>query len=574
MKPGYRHKTILALLIICGWLAGIRAQSRYDSSYAELASMFPENVVMFTDRTLYSVNEVIRYSAVLQSGGNPYRGIGSTVLYVELVDRSGLAVAKTKRPIATDGASGQLTVPSNLTPGIYCLRSYTQWMRNFGSLSFTYLPVRIVNPYSKKASANGPVQQEHGMQAEPPGVRTIEITIPGQTYGRGETMDVEFSITGSASDHAGHVCVTVVPEGTIDTTLFRYKARTDTVHTPYFQFNHLPEVNGTTISGIAVERVHDRPAADIGIHFSVFGQDPDYFVARTDQEGRFQVITPKRFGVQEMLVVPESRPGILVEVQIDNDFTSDPLPFDPGSMNLNREELILASRLSLNMQLERAYLKEADTGTSAFPQQAGLPPFYGIPGFSVKIDEFVNLPNLEEIIENLIPKTYLVRREGGKSFWIKGENPMLSLFPPLVLVDHVPVFDMDVILAISPARIDHIDVIRDVYVLGDLKFGGIISIASKSGDLAGIQLPEDSYFFDYPGYQPSLPPRIEGNGSPGKIPDTRNTLYWKEGFELKKEKSFTANFRASSTPGKYLILVRGILSDGTLAYGTARFEVK
>jgi hypothetical protein len=197
-----------------------------------------------------------------------------------------------------------------------------------------------------------------------------------------------------------------------------------------------------------------------------------------------------------------------------------------------------------------------------------------MPEFTLQVDEFINLPTLEEIVENLIPRVYITRRGDVTEFLMKGEHPMLPLYPPLVLVDHVPVFEMEVILSIPPARISRIDVVPDVYVLGDTKFGGIISITSVGRDLASIRLPEGSYFFDYDAYQSSRPlarPKYEG---PGNIPDVRNTLHWKHHFVLEPDVTHSESFQTASVPGTYLILVRGVLSDGRLIYGSVPLMVE
>ena len=151
---------------------------------------------------------------------------------------------------------------------------------------------------------------------------------------------------------------------------------------------------------------------------------------------------------------------------------------------------------------------------------------------------------------------------------------MISLFPPLILIDHIPVFDMDVIMNIPPSKIRRVDVIPEVYIRGEVKYGGIISFTSQKGDLAGIKLPEGSYFFDYASFQTSLiSQRARFSGS-GKIPDTRNTLFWMDQMELFNDRSTRVTFRAASVPGSYLILFRGVSSNGSIVHGLNRFNVK
>jgi hypothetical protein len=562
------------LLMAGGHLRNIQGQSRYDPGLAEVAARYKENLVVFTDRTLYAVNETICFSAFLQSEEKPYLDPGSTVLYLELVNSSGSAVSQGKYPVLENRSVGHLGIPTNLPTGLYYLRAYTRWMRNFGASHFTYIPMRVVNPYSGDASVDMPAGVKNSLSAIPRGPKLVSVSPSRCTYPRGERVEVEFSLEKGSQSRVAHGCISVVPAGALDTTGFRFRLDEMPENSVPFQFNFLPEIHGTSISGIVMEPDNQQPVADAHIHFSILGEEPAYFVTRSDPEGRFVIRTPLRSGPQEMFVVPEYLPGNPAEVRIDNDFASEPLPFHPGIFQLTREEQELASSISLHMQLQGAFLADSGDDPAIQAEGPGSLPFYGNPEISVRIDDFVNLPNLEEVIENLVPKTFVVRRGGGVQLRIDSQNPMISMFPPLVLVDHIPVFDMEVILSIPPSKLDHIDVIPEVYVLGEVKYGGIISFSSLEGDLASIKLPEGSYFFDYLAYESSLKPQAARFEGPARIPDMRNTLFWKEHLSLHPGRSTKIGFQAASIPGTYLILFRGVTSDGALVYGMETFGVE
>ena len=566
---------MLLIILFAGGLINVsHAQSRYDSAFIELAKRNKENLLVFTDRTLYAVNETIQFSALLQSGNEPYYGLGSKVLYVELVNSSGTAVANGKFLIKENRSSGHLSIPSNSLSGSYFLRSYTRWMRNFGSQNFSYIPIRVVNPYSSDVLIDNPSPGKSDLSSAPGGLRSVSASASRPTYLAGDRVEVEFFLEDGSITQVQNACISVVPSGTIDTSVFQYKVDTSPGESIPFQFSFLPEIHGTSISGIVSEQSNQEPAADTRIHFSILGEDAAYFVTQSDMGGRFVINTPLRTGSQEMFVVPEYQPGNPVEVRIDNDFTSEPLPFYPGSFALQQEEQVLASRLALHMQLQGTFLADSAFKNAKLTEETESTPFYGTPEISVSMGEFINLPNLEEVIENLIPNTFVVRRGIGAHLMIDSDNPMISMFPPLILIDHIPVFDMEVIMAIPPSKLDHIEVIPEVYVLGEVKYGGIISFTSREGDLASISLPEGSYFFDYLAFQPSSIPQGARYSGPGKIPDTRNTLFWMDQLELIKGSSKKVSFQSASIPGRYLILFRGVSTDGEIVYGMDHFLVK
>jgi len=565
---------VLGVLFAGSFLPHILGQPRYDSGLVEVAKRNPEKLVVFTDRNLYAVNEAIQFSAFLPSAETPYQGLCSTVLYLELVNSSGSAVAQGKYPIADKRSGGHLVLPSNLPTGMYYVRSYTRWMRNFGSRDFTYIPIRVVNPYASEVTGDQPAGGENGLTAIPRGPELVSVSPSRYIYSRGERVEVNLSLPGGSISPVVYGCICVVPAGSMDTAGYRYKVNKRLDETDPFRFHFLPEIQGTSISGIVSEPENQAPVADARIHFSILGEEPAYFVTRSDAEGRFVIRTPRRSGPQEMFVVPEYQPGNMAEVRIDNDFATEPLPFHPGMFQLTQEEQEVASRMSLHMQLRRTFLTESGSGQESLSEPVDPLPFYGEPEISVRMDDFVNLPNLEEVIENLIPRTFVERREGGAQLIIDSENPMISMFPPLILIDHIPVFDMEDILAIPPSKLDHIDVIPEVYVLGEVKYGGIISFVSLAGDLASIKLPEGSYFFDYLAYHLPWMPQASRFEGPARIPDVRNTLLWEDELELHQDVPVEIHFQAASIPGTYLILFRGVTSDGEVVYGVDTFGVE
>ncbi len=574
MKGANKYCFPLVLLLVSSLVTVGHAQTSYDSAYAALAKKRPEKLLVFTDRSLYAVNESILFSATLQSGSESLAGPGSEVLYVELVNAAGEALAKGKYLISENRSAGHLSIPTTTTSGNYYLRSYTRWMRNFGASDFTYSPIRVVNPFSKKVTEVSPGKEKTGLAPIQKGSPEVLVLTSSPSYGVDALVDVELVLREGSFSNIQNACLTVVPAGSIDTSAFLHRIESKPDMPVAFQFNFLPDRKGTAISGTVVDQNNDEPVSDTHIHFSILGEDPAYLVSTSDQEGRFLLKIPSRLGNQEMFVVPEQGPDQCLEVRIDNDFTTEALPFSPGSYALREDEKLLASRLSLQMQLQLAFLAESEPDPSTATNRIDPVPFYGKPEISIKLDEFINLPNMEEVIENLIPMTYVIRRGGSAEFLIKGDNSMISLYRPLILIDHIPVFDMDVVLALPPSKIDRIEVIREVYILGEVIFGGIICFTSRQGDLAGMKLPEGSYFFEYSTMHPPMVPQGPRYSGGSRIPDTRNTLLWIDHLELHKNTPRKFSFQAASVPGNYLILFRGVSSEGEIVHGMNSFRVE
>ena len=574
IKRKYRYGILTAALLVNSLIQPCFAQPAYDSAYASLASSRPEKLVVFTDRSLYAVNEAVRFSAILQAGKNTSPGPGSDVVYAELLDCSGDAVVEGKYLLSASRSSGEFIIPSSMPSGNYYLRCYTRWMRNFGAESFSYVPVRVVNPYAGDTETVRKGTEKRALSPVQLRLPSVQCSTDKRSYETGALVHVTFTLAAGTGTRILYGCITVAPAGSVDTSALMYRVDPGQQSSAPFRLRYLPDWKGTAISGTVVNGIGGEPSPDTRIHFSILGKDPAYLVTRSDRQGRFLIKIPARSGIQEMFVVPEQAPGVPLQVLIDNDFSSEPLPFQTESFSLSQSEKKLASRIALQMQLQQNYLSSSLADSSIAGPDRQYIPFYGKPEISVQIDEFISLPNMEEVFVNLVPSTHVMRRGGSDYFRIKSENPMISMYPPLVLIDHIPVFDMKAVLDLPPARIERIEVIPEIYVLGEIKYGGIICFKSREGDLAGIPLPVGSYFFDYASFHTPLPEPQPRYPNSSRIPDTRNTLFWTDHMDFSGEDPGEISFQAAPVPGDYLILFRGISASGEIIHGSSHILVK
>jgi hypothetical protein len=142
------------------------------------------------------------------------------------------------------------------------------------------------------------------------------------------------------------------------------------------------------------------------------------------------------------------------------------------------------------------------------------------------------------------------------------------------MIDHISVFDHEALLALSPEKIERIDLINDIYPEGSVPFGGVLAIHSRKGDMAGIDLPQGSYFFDYQAFHPEAPPVNPFPVLEKRVPDTRNTLLWLADSQFQKDKGLEIAFRAPAAAGRYVVLVRAVSSDGEVIAASSAFTVK
>ena len=230
----------------------------------------------------------------------------------------------------------------------------------------------------------------------------------------------------------------------------------------------------------------------------------------------------------------------------------------------------------LHYQIEKAYL-EGISDTSGSSDTRIRIFFYGKPTNTIYIDDYIKLPTIEEVIFELVPEVSVIRRNG--LYYLRSRNYIsdLEVYRPLILIDNIPVSDIGTMLKMSPERIERIDVTDRIYAKGDLLFGGILNLISRKGDMAGIDLPKNSYFFNFDGFVQNdnkMLSVIENQTSDPRIPDVRNCLYWNPSVRIVPGTTTKIEFQTSDRTGNYMIVVRGVTDEGTIIEGISVFYVE
>ncbi|MCK5137236.1 MAG: hypothetical protein KAR19_15740 [Bacteroidales bacterium] len=557
---------------------GSIAQTPYDSEFEELASGITEQLQVFTDRSVYIMDEDILFRA-----DHRLKGLGedtpwSSVLYVELVDAIGITVEQGKYRICDGAVSGAIHIPVGILTGDYHLKSYTRWMRNSGPGTFSYHPLKIINPFRTEVVAhpNGITFSEM-LPREPFREEELNCNTDLSQYYGGDEVLVKMQAPSDFSVERLHCCVTVVPAGTIDLSSGQYLIQSEADERKQFKVTYLPDLgSGVSLSGSVVDP-DQTPVPYANLHFSILGATPDFYVSTTDKHGRFVLSVEAATGKHDFFVTPEMKEDITHEVRIDQDSDSRSVALPIQKFNLAGTEKEAARKMALNMQLSKAFLQASHdiTEDSLNTDHERAPvPFYGIRVKRLLIDDYIKLPNVEEVFINLIPEVQFYKKRGRTMIRIRSNNNSIGVYDPLIMIDNISVFDLEALLALSPEKIERIDLIDEIYLKGNMVFGGVLALYSRKGDLAGIDLPRGAYFFDLQSTQPEVLQRKPEYRSDKRIPDTRNTILWLGDVLLEKGKQVDISFQAPETPGEYVVLVRGFTPNGFVMSATSRFWVE
>jgi hypothetical protein len=584
LRPYHIILGLLLGLLMAGAPDILGQSSPFDSARSREAAIILESVDCFTDRSLYITDETIRFSSRLHFQGPSDHGPWSRVLYVELVSAGGEHLAQGKFEVIDGISSGEMRIPADLLSGNYFLRCYTRWMRNRGPETYGYVPLRIINPLRPETESK--VQQEQVEASLSPVSETarLEFKAHPTAYNRGDRITMQLFASTDGYPETIRGCITVVPRIARPADQVWEVETTDQVAKDLetgdqngdsqgpFQLSFLPDRYGPSISGSLVyPDGEEEVIPDTRVHLTLMGEAPAYFIGNPDIFGKFTVALPFGKGGMELFVQPETPDGEAVEVRIDQDFDQRELRFSFNNFALSEQERQVATIMARNIQLSAIYQEPDSTGQESSVGE--VIPFYGKPTLSVDMDRYVLLPTLEEVFLNLVSSVNPVTRRNRTTLQIESENPVFSLFAPLIMVDQVPVFDMEKFMSVPPSRIRRIDVIEDVYVIGDIRFGGLINLQSREKDMAGIDLPGNSFFIDYLSMQPAEPVNHLPESPDERIPDTRNTFLWEPDLILEKGGQATISFVAPGYPGQYVVLFRGMGPGGDLIIAETTFDI-
>jgi len=160
---------------------------------------------------------------------------------------------------------------------------------------------------------------------------------------------------------------------------------------------------------------------------------------------------------------------------------------------------------------------------------------------------------------------------------VLNNNEYLNDGDPMVLIDGVPFFNIDKVFAADPLKIEKLEDVPFVYLLGPSYEAGIFSFTSYKGDMGGNEIDPHAVIMDYEGlemqrefYSPAYDTEA---ATASRIPDFRNVLYWAPNVITNKNGHGGLSFYTSDETGKYIGVIQGLTADGEAGSQYFTFDV-
>ncbi|MBL6964741.1 MAG: hypothetical protein ISR55_13035 [Bacteroidetes bacterium] len=524
-----------------------------------------EKLQLFTDRSLYISGETVQFSVCFLNPDSNQPEI-SHILYAEIISPDARQLIGGKFTLQDQSSHGSLSIPKYMSSGFYYLRVYTKYMRNLGPSSYSYRCILIINPLRKDVLAGNDSMDIWNKLQPSDHQASFLFKMDQDQFLPRQKVRVQIEAVDQASANMKGLCISVVPEMAAS----EYPIHLQPEAKSFRQMDFYPETRGLSISGALQDKNSGKILVDKRVNLSIIGEDHDFMVIRTDSQGRYYFSLPAYSGNRDLILTAEKSSNRQANILIDNDFCTIPIQLPSPSLQLGVKERLRVHKMAVNAQIRELF--QVDSLADKMTNTASKRAFYGFPSDVIHIDQYIELPSLEEYFNELPTLVKVRKKQGKKYFKLLGSMAEMSIYDPLVMVDWVAIEDADRVLALSPRTIDRIEVVNAPYIKGNITYGGIVSIISKQADFGGIEFPESGIFVNYlflhEYERPDVPSVLSEN-----TPDARNTLYWEARPVLDANKQLEFNFMTPDTPGLYQIVIKGINRTAGVITDTFFFEV-
>lgn len=322
----------------------------------------------------------------------------------------------------------------------------------------------------------------------------------------------------------------------------------------------LPEIRGVSLKGKVSDQSTLAGIPDIEIIASVLKDTLQLHMSQTDENGNFIFSFHPMVGMRDLYIgfrdyYPDYKIQLYnLNLEQFHSYLQVPIFYD-------EQKIKLIEALYINKQLtpKPGTIEEAFTNI--------LPSTFSNPNIIVQLDQYIDLGTLQEVFNEIIPYVRVKKTTEGFEFNIFDKELNRTLRNPLILIDNLPVSNINSLLHVHPTKLNSIKVYDQQYLLGNSLLEGIVIIETKTNNFGGMFLSEEGVFIEFPfiknmdkSYIPVPPSNIHK-------PFFRTTLLW-DCHDVE-----TTYYYSSDLSAKYEILSRYIDKDGGIYYQIQALEI-
>jgi hypothetical protein len=348
-----------------------------------------------------------------------------------------------------------------------------------------------------------------------------------------------------------------------------------------YSFNYIPENYGHIITGRITNDITGKPAAGIIVYLSVPGKRIQLYGNVSNELGLIHFDMKDFYGTNQVVLQTNTTKDTTYHLEIFSAFSEK---YSDGlwpSLHVSENSSNELQMANLHLKIENAY-HQKDMQKLHLLSIDTLP-FYYKPSKTYLLDDYTRFTSMEEVMREYVAEVNVSRR-GKKYHFFTLNEPAIDLRAkqttqtifdtnPLMLLDGVPVFSADNIIAYDPLKVQKLEVVTAKYYWGPVIADGIVSYTTYKGNLDGYTLNPHDLVVDYEGLQQQRifysPDYSTAEAIKSRLPDFRDVLYWSPELNTDQKGDGHLSFYTGDISGKFVVELQGILSNGEA--GATRF---
>jgi hypothetical protein len=340
-------------------------------------------------------------------------------------------------------------------------------------------------------------------------------------------------------------------------------------------FKYIPEYRGHVIIAKITDPQTGLPQKNVSVSLGVPGKRVQFYPSSSDSLGYVTFNTQNFYGANELVVQTVLESDSLLKIEVVNPFTDRFPEGRLADLHLSKNYRNLLQNYSVNVQAQNIY--SGDKIRPFYNPVIDSSAFYGEPKKAYMLDDYTRFTTMEEVLREYVHEVIVARTQKKFHFKVLNATALLEN-NPLVLLDGIPVYDMDKIIAIDPLKVKRLELVNERYYLRPLVTDGVLSFTSMKNDLAGYEIDPHALVLDYEGMQLNRdffsPVYDRPEQAANHLPDFRNVLYWQPNVTTDASGKATVSFYTSDLTGIYTGVLQGITANGVAGGGTFSMEVK
>jgi len=545
------------------------------SLYAKVSGN--ETVYLHTDRTAYIAGETVFYKLYVLDAATHKRSEISHAAYIAVRSANSNPVVKIGVNVDKGLADGSFVLPDTLTSGTYRLVAFTNVMKNRGNQYIFQKEIIISNRFDKELNfkLTNPISKD--IDTTRTTETKSEITTDKPEYGFRQKVKVTVgnmypgaNLSASVFEESGL--------GTEDKSMVE-TLKTGSVRPVENSTKNMywPEKNGKILSGRVIDEVTQKMVPSATVLLSCIDTIPNLQYAYTNSGGVFRIsLTGYYSGKELFLTIHDVPQGQHWKIEIDDEFALPDNNRKPAHFQLNDKAKEFIAKCQDIVYINKVYKQNEVTTDKIIPSKKPVcPQVFYCPVKSVTPSDFVSLNDFSEIVVELFPLMKVNNNKGNYTVQVMNTSTYQYSQGPGIFLDGVFVDDVNKIMGLGSDKIKRIDVIYTERTFGDLVFPGIISVISKSNEIAKTKPASRSLRFKNNKLQSgrSIVQFNQDLVSDGSKPYFKQVLYWNPELEIKESEPANFEFFTSDNAASFIIKVEGISDNGTPVSMNKRIRV-